>query len=239
MKYAVISDIHANLEAFVSVLAEIDRTAVGEIVCLGDIVGYGADPNACVEIVRERGIASIMGNHDAAACGVYEPFHFNPAAREAVLWTRKELSDENRDFLRNLPESEIIDNFLIVHGAISDPDKYIMSAYDAEPELTLLRSRDVCFFGHTHVGVCYALENKNVREITGSEIELENGVKYLINPGSVGQPRDGDPRASFLIYDNEGRAEYRRPGYDVEKAQEKIINKGLNRILAERLSYGL
>lgn len=239
MKYALISDIHANLEAFSSVLAEIDRSGVEKIICLGDIVGYGADPNACVEIVRERNITSILGNHDAAACGLYEPTHFNPAARHAVLWTRTELTRENNEFLRNLPDRIVIDNFLAVHGAISDPDKYIISAYDAEPEFALLDKQDICFFGHTHVAVCYALENKHVREITGPEIEFADGVKYLVNPGGVGQPRDGDPRASFIIYDSEGRAEYRRIAYDIQTAQEKIINKGLNRMLAERLSYGL
>ncbi len=238
MKYAVISDIHANLEAFSSVLAEIESLGIEEIVCLGDIVGYGADPNPCVEIVRERNITSIMGNHDAAACGVYEPLYFNPITREAVLWTREELTDENSEFLRSLPDKKTIDSFLIVHGAISDPDKYIMSAYDAEPEFTLLDRQDICFFGHTHAAVCYAFENGRVREITGYELEFSDGFKYLINPGSVGQPRDRDPRASFLVYDNEGRAEYQRIGYDIESAQEKIINKGLNRMLAERLSHG-
>lgn len=238
MKYAVISDIHANLEALGSVVAEIDRSGIEDIICLGDIVGYGADPNACVEMVRERNIVSVMGNHDAAACGACEPTHFNPAAREAVLWTRKELTDENSEFLRDLPDREVIDNSLAVHGAISDPDKYIMSTHDAEPEFPLMDKYNICFFGHTHVGVCYVFENKNVREIICSELEFTEGMKYMINPGSVGQPRDRDPRASFLLYDNEGRAHYRRVEYDIERAQEKIIDKGLNKILAERLSYG-
>ena len=239
MKYAIISDIHANLESFQSVLEDIEVSGADRIVCLGDIVGYGADPNECVEITRNQNITAIIGNHDAVACGISEPFNFNPVAQEAVLWTRRELTDENSEFLRSLTVRDIIDDFLIVHGAISDPDKYIMSSYDAEAEFNLFGKHDLCFFGHTHAAVCFAKANSRIDRTTDEIFELRSGVNYLINPGSVGQPRDRDPRASFLIYDRvKGKVAFKRVEYDIKSAQKKIIKKGLNRILAERLSYG-
>lgn len=239
MKYAVISDIHANLESFQSVLEEIGAKGADRIICLGDIVGYGADPNECVEIIRNRNITALMGNHDSVACGMSEPFNFNPVAREAVLWTRRELTEENRKFLRSLTTKEVVDDFLIVHGAISDPDKYIMSSYDAEPEFNLFGKHYLCFFGHTHVAVCFSQANGRIERITDEIFELQKEIKYLINPGSVGQPRDRDPRASFLIYEEDiGKVAFKRVEYDIKSAQNKIIKRGLNRILAERLSYG-
>ena len=239
MKYAIISDIHSNLEAFTSVLDAIDAEGVEDIVCLGDIVGYGADPNRCVEIIKERNIPSIIGNHDAVACGIYEPTHFNDMAAYAALWTRSELHPENRLFLNKLPEKLTVDGFLTVHGAITDPDKYILSAYDAVPEFSMMEEETVCFFGHTHVAVTYFYANNRVETLSPSVIALEGEVKYLINPGSVGQPRDRDPRASFVIFDDEGTAEYRRVEYDIKRAQEKIIKTGVDRKLAERLSHGI
>ena len=224
MKYAVISDIHANLEAFLSVLAEIDSLSPDAVVCLGDIVGYGADPNACVDIIREREIPSVMGNHDAAASGATEPWNFNDAAREAVLWTRDELTNENRDFLVSLPERIETEDYMAVHGAISDPDKYIFSYRDAEPEFGLMNDYGLCFFGHTHVPADHASPAEPKRR--------------LINPGSVGQPRDRDPRAAFLVYDTESGVEFRRAEYDISAAQGKIIWKGLDSQLAKRLSHG-
>lgn len=239
MKYAIISDIHSNLEALCSVLDVIDSEGVERIICLGDIVGYGADPNRCVEIIKERNIPSVLGNHDAVACGIYEPMLFNDMATHAALWTRNELHPENRLFLSELPEKLTIDSFLAVHGAISDPDKYILSAYDARPEFSIMGEKTVCFFGHTHVAVTYFYANNRVDTFSPSFIAVERGAKYLINPGSVGQPRDRDPRASFVIYDDEGTVEYRRVEYDIKTTQEKILKTGLDRKLAERLSYGI
>ncbi len=224
MKYAVISDIHSNLEAFLSVLSEIDAIGPEAIICLGDIVGYGADPNACTDIIRERNIPSVMGNHDAAASGVTETYNFNSAAREAALWTREELTKENRSFLATLPERIETEHFMAVHGAISDPDKYILDYRDAEPEFGLMGRHALCFFGHTHVPAQH-------KSPAGPE-------RRLVNPGSVGQPRDGDPRAAYIIYDTESGIEFRRAEYDIPSAQKKIIENGLDKRLAERLSYG-
>lgn len=239
MKYAIISDIHANLEALKATLQEIDKLGADKIICLGDIVGYGANPNECVENIRQRKIDSIIGNHDAVACGKTEPDNFNPVAREAALWTRSSLTKENREFLSELPESREIENFLTVHGAISNPDHYIFSTYDALIEFNLMRKQSVCLFGHTHVRTYYMFQNDSSTSHHDYEFKIDPKAKYLINPGSIGQPRDRDPRASFLVYDTEkGTVKFTRLEYDISSAQRKIIEAGLDRRLADRLSEG-
>jgi predicted phosphodiesterase len=240
MRYAIISDIHSNLEALNRVLEEIDRIGVDEVICLGDVVGYGANPNECVEAIRERKIEPVMGNHDVVACGKREPLNFNPVARDAALWTRSVLTSENREFLCNLLDVKEIGNFLIVHGAISDPDLYIFSDYDALPEFKLMEKHSLCFFGHTHVRICFIFLNGNVNHFFDYEFRVDLKAKYLINPGSVGQPRDRDPRASFLIYNSkEGSVKFIRLEYDMSSTQKKIIEAGLSRRLADRLSFGM
>jgi diadenosine tetraphosphatase ApaH/serine/threonine PP2A family protein phosphatase len=240
MNYAIISDIHSNLEAFERTLFEIDRIGVDKIVCLGDIVGYGASPNECLDIVRERQVTSIIGNHDMVACGKDEAYNFNPIARDAALWTRRELTRENRDFLFGLPHQREIGDFLVVHGAISDPDQYIFSSSEAMMEFKLMINTRICFFGHTHVTIYYVYSNGSVEGFTDGEIEIDANNMYLINPGSVGQPRDRDPRASFLIYnDAEKTIRFYRLEYDIMTAQEKIIDSGLDKRLAYRLSMGV
>jgi diadenosine tetraphosphatase ApaH/serine/threonine PP2A family protein phosphatase len=240
MKYAIISDIHSNLEALEVVFEEIDRLGLDKTICLGDIVGYGANPNECVEIIRERKVESLLGNHDIVACGKKEPYDFNTAARDSALWTRSVLTAGNKGFLYSLPDKKEIEDFLIVHGAISDPDLYILSAYDAFSEFNLMKKYYICFFGHTHMRVWYAFQSGDLRHISDYEFKIEPKSKYLINPGSVGQPRDRDPRSSFLIYDwEEGVVKNIRLKYDIGLAQKKIIEAGLDRRLAERLSLGI
>lgn len=239
MKCAIISDIHANLEALNTTLQEIDKQGADRIICLGDIVGYGANPNECIETIRDRKIYSIMGNHDVVACGKKEPDNFNPIAREAALWTRYVLTKKNREFLCNLPERGEFEDFLVVHGAISDPDLYIFSTYDAIPEFNLMKKQSVCFFGHTHVRSYYVLQDDVITSLFDYEIKIKPEAKYLVNPGSVGQPRDRDPRASFLTYDTEdGMVEFTRLEYDLSLAQKKIKEAGLDSRLADRLSMG-
>jgi putative phosphoesterase len=240
MNYAIISDIHSNLEAFERTLFEIDRIGVDEIVCLGDIVGYGASPNECVDIVRERKLTSIIGNHDMVACGKHEPYNFNPIARDAALWTRRELTKGNRDFLYSLPHQLEIQDFLIVHGAISDPDLYLFSSSEAILEFNLMIKAKICFFGHTHIKVYYVCSHGSVEGFTDDEVGLSGENLYLVNPGSVGQPRDRDPRASFLIYKHDEKTiKFIRLEYDIMTAQEKIIGAGLDKRLAYRLSIGV
>lgn len=247
MKYALISDIHSNLEALQAVLGEIGRLNTDKTLCLGDIVGYGAQPNECVQLLRGSSITSVIGNHDKTACGIVEPYNFNPVAREAALWTRDVLTRDNSEYLKTLPERVEYGDFLIVHGAVSDPDNYILSVYDAEHEFELLGDAPLCFFGHTHIRAAYARSDGSVREAAvagiGSDkdaldLDFDKDTKYLINPGSVGQPRDRDPRASYLIFERGSRVEFRRVEYDIESSQNKIIAAGLDKVLAERLAYG-
>lgn len=243
MRYAVISDIHSNLEALEAVLVKISELSADEIICLGDTVGYNASPNECINIIRSAGIRCIMGNHDARASGLEEPDNFTPLAKEAVLWTRNHLSGENKQFLRGLPRELTIDGFFIFHGSIHDTDRYIIDEKDARDNFESLNthpdSPTAGFFGHTHVKVAVSLQRGKVFLEPDGELKLSAWKKYLINPGSVGQPRDRDPRASFLIYDefNE-KVDFFRVDYDIAATQEKIIEAGLPVELAGRLSLG-
>lgn len=243
MRYAILTDIHANLEALRSVIAHIARLGVDTVLCLGDIVGYGADPNACVEMVRSEGIACVLGNHDAAACGIAEPDNFNPAAKEAVLWTRSVLTRDNAGFLRELPRSFLVDNIVLCHGSINDTNRYIIDDNDVRDNFSLLETLTggpgTCFFGHTHIRVAYSLSGGVIERELTDEMRLSRDRKYLINPGSVGQPRDGDPLAAFLIYDSlERTVVFFRVQYDIAACQAKIIHAGLPARLAERLAMG-
>ncbi len=241
MKYAIISDIHSNIEAFSAVLNKLENLAVDQIICLGDIVGYGPNPNECVEIIRENNITCIIGNHDRAACGMTDPENFNPSAKEAILWTKNTINQANSEFLRNLPSTKQYDNFLAVHGAISDPDKYLFNVSDTEEEFPLLARQKIGFFGHTHIQTYFTYSDGVITQSKNSEVVIKEPLKYLINPGSVGQPRDRDPRASFLVYEvhnNIQKLSYQRVDYDIGATRKKILETGLNPSLAERLSYG-
>src|ERR1700690_4049535 len=200
MRIAVIADIHANLEALQAVLELIHALDIDEIVCLGDIVGYNANPNECVEIMREKKVACGMGNHDASAAGLEEPVHFNLLARRAVLWTRGVLAEKNRQFLIDLPRERQVHDFFLFHGSIHDTNRYLLSRDDAVENIRLLGGLPgagmLGFFGHTHVGTAFIDHHGSISSDLSSELSLSSGKRYLINPGSVGQPRDGDPRAS-------------------------------------------
>lgn len=221
----IISDIHANLEALESVLRDGDELGIQDWICLGDIVGYGADPEACIEVVRSRCKIIIMGNHDEAASVEANPDDFNPVARQAIIWTKYTVSDSNRLWLRSLPLDHQEGNRLYVHSSPRDPGlwNYIFTESEARRQMTVLdESVKFCFIGHSHETFRYVDSN-------GTE---------LINVGSVGQPRDGDPRASYVIFRSDGVTEHRRVEYDVAKAQQKIIDAKLPAFLAERLQHG-
>lgn len=242
MRYAIISDIHSNLEALEAVLSKISELRIDDILCLGDIVGYNANPNECIDIVRRTGIRCIMGNHDSMASDLEEPDNFTPLAREAVLWTRDRLSEENKGFLRNLPRELTIEGFIIFHGSVRDTDRYIIDEKDASDNFHLLENLPgdikLGFYGHTHVRVALSLQRGKVVMEPDGELKLSAWKRYLINPGSVGQPRDRDPRASFLIYDEfNKKVIFYRVDYDVAATQKKIIEAGLPVELAARL-YG-
>ncbi len=242
MRYAVISDVHSNLEALGAVLHSIDTIGVDSILCLGDIVGYNADPNECVEIIRERGIVAVMGNHDERVAGIKEPHDFNPIAADAVYWTREELTEENLEYLRGLPRRLLLhDGIMMIHGWVNDTDRYIMNPHDAEVNFHMLAESGsrLCFFGHPHVAVAYIRERGEVGYSFDEQLSLEEEKEYLINPGGAGQPRDRDPRAPFLIYDSDQKTvTFHRVEYDIEKTMEKILYAGLPRTLAERLRSG-
>jgi len=241
VKIALISDIHANSEALDRVLLEIIEREVDAIMCLGDIVGYNADPNACVDVVKQTSIPSLLGNHDAVACGLEEALGFNVLAREVADWTRSQLTEENRVFLRELCPEQVVDSdFLAVHGAPSDRDRYLFSMEDIVPEFEYLRQHGVslCFFGHTHCQGIFSEDGPCVPDDDG-HFRLEDGKLFFINPGSVGQPRDGDPRAAYAVYDAERRdVEFVRVEYDRQRTADKVRQAGLPRFLAERLMEG-
>lgn len=244
MRYAFISDIHSNLEALSAVLKQIDFCNIDETVCLGDIVGYNANPNECIEIINGRNIKCVMGNHDARAAGLEEPDDFTYLAKEAILWTRGQLTSQSLAFLKNLPRrlSFSHDKLLAVHGSLQNTDEYIFSLQDVAANFALMDQEtdaNTCFFGHTHIRITYKEMKKSIYPCYENIITIEEAMRYLINPGSVGQPRDGDSKASFLIYDTSDRkVEFFRISYDIDKACRKIIVAGLPIELAERLTSG-
>lgn len=248
MRYLILSDIHSNLAALQAALDQVQGD-YDQFVCLGDIVGYGPDPNEAIERVRALApLALVRGNHDKASCGISDAKDFNPAARAAATWTRQQLRPDNLNYLRQLPVGPIrVGSFQIVHGSVLDEDIYVFHAREAR-ECLSAAAVPVTFFGHTHFQGGFLLKDSErlamVRldwppGLVWARMELEPGTKYLINPGSVGQPRDGDPRAGFAFYDDEKRmVEYRRVPYDIKATQEKMRKAGLPTPLVKRLALG-
>ncbi len=241
MRYAVISDIHGNFAALQTVLHAAEP--YDRVICLGDVVGYGPDPNECVECVREVAHVQIAGNHDWGATGRVELVIFNQDARQALLWTREVLSAENRDFLAALPASQRMGAFLLVHGSPREPIwEYVV---DGRTAMRNFRSVDfqIALIGHSHVPLMFEwIEEVHQAHLLlpnwEAPVELE-GRRLMINPGSVGQPRDGDPRASFGILDTEAMTfEFRRVSYPVEITQERMRARGLPQRLIDRLGVG-
>ncbi len=242
MRYLILSDIHANWQGLEGVLA----AAAGrydEIVCLGDIVGYGADPNRTTEWVRKNCSTVIRGNHDKACSGLENAEQFNPVAKQAVEWTHHALSDENREYLRALPGGPIeVNGFAMVHGSVRDEDEYVLDARDAAPQFEHV-TKALTFFGHTHVqgGFFLRAANSASDDAVGAPgtFHLRDNDLCLVNPGSVGQPRDYQWEAGFAVYDSQERTvSYGRCPYDVQAAQTRIRAAGLPASLAERLALG-
>ncbi len=243
-RLAIISDIHANLEAFQETLKHISDQSVDGILCLGDIVGYNADPSACVELCREHDIFCLLGNHDGAVCGKVPMETFNETAAIAIRWTRKQLSREDFFFLNSLPRFHREGNaYLLMHGSLIDPDRYLFFQQDAEKDFETMEREypdlSVGFFGHTHQRRIFTYYLDTVTSGVPDHFTLESGRLYLINPGSVGQPRDNNPMASYMIYDvNTRHVDFYHVMYDIQKAAEKVIKAGLPKSLAERLFRG-
>ena len=245
MKVAVISDIHANLPAFEAVLAEIDRDPPDELWCLGDVVGYGAQPNECTRIVAERADLCLAGNHDLAALSALDISSFSPAAAEAALWTRGQLDDDSRAYLESLKTTDESRDVAIYHASPRDPIwEYVLWPEQAG-ECIARQATRVAMVGHSHVALCFRADDDGDVDATqgaqvaaGTTLDVSEGG-WLLNPGSVGQPRDGDPRAAWFTLDTEAwTAAYERVEYPIDKAAESIIEAGLPEHLGRRLAVG-
>lgn len=247
MRYLILSDVHSNLEALEKCV-ELARGNYDEVLCLGDLVGYGPDPNAAIIRVRELAKIIIRGNHDKACSGITDTAEFNPLARIGTDWTRQQLTPEHLAFLRALPSGPVmVGELQLVHGAPEDEDEYIFGPGQAVPALRNLTTQ-VVLFGHTHFQGGFMLTPsgrfQSIRLPSKADglalvLSLEDGGAYLINPGSVGQPRDGDWRAAFAIVDEEKRqVEYFRTPYDLPKTQKKMEKAGLPEPLIKRLEFG-
>lgn len=238
-RIALISDIHANLEALTAVLDDIRGQSCQRIACLGDLVGYGAEPAACVDLIRDCADLVIIGNHDAAAIGGVNVEYYGAYAREVLLWTRKVLRRGHLEYLASLRYLALYHGATLVHGSLYRPElfDYIQTTYDAYLTLQILEN-PVCFVGHSHVPITF-FQGDRVSYTRAAELALEAGVKALVNVGSVGQPRDEDPRACYAIYDRrQRRVSIRRVPYDIEAAIEKMRRVGLPEAVGERLRYG-
>lgn len=239
MRYAILSDIHGNLPALEAVLEEIRGLGADKYLCLGDIVGYGAQPRECLEIIQGLSERTVAGNHDFAALGKIDIDNFNEHAKEATLWTRRNLREEDFDYLRNLPLVQHFDGFSIVHGTLYSPElfDYIQTSYDAFLSMSQLPG-EVCFLGHSHIPVTF-IQRRFITYSFEREITVEPGTKVLVNVGSVGQPRDNNPNASYALFDTVARkVSVRRVAYDIDAAAASIREAGLPEVLGERLKIG-
>jgi len=241
MRVAFLSDIHGNLEALRAAFEAIDREKVDRTVCLGDIVGYGAEPDGCVNLIRERADHTVLGNHDAAVIETTSIDRFNAHARAAVHWTRRRLSEENADWLRSLPLKYHGEEFLAVHASPLRPESwiYVVDQELAEDAFPVFEE-PVCFLGHSHVPVVFREGAAAPLDLHEDGIVLPEGGRYIVNAGSVGQPRDRDPRFSIGIYDNATlELKLVRGDYDRDKASRKILDAGLPEMLAKRIHLGI
>ena len=246
MRYLVLTDIHANLEALDACLRDAERRGYQGTLVLGDLVGYGADPNAVIERVQAlKPVGIVRGNHDKVACGLELAEGFNAVAKSAAYWTFDALTEDHRAWLAALPAGpHTVDEVVeICHGSPFDEDAYIFDELDALRALKVSQ-RPLCLFGHTHYPVTFqlsaeAFDSTGPSTLAETRIDLRPGRKYLVNPGSVGQPRDGDPRAAYAIADTKAlRVELFRLKYPIEEAQAKVVDAGLPEVLAQRLGVG-
>jgi predicted phosphodiesterase len=246
MRYLILSDIHANLTALDAAL-DATKGRWEKATCLGDLVGYGPEPNEVIDRIRSLGAVTIRGNHDKAATGLIDAEDFNPLARSATLWTREQLSSANHEYLEKLPKGPLtINGFSIIHGAFHDEDEYVFGPTQALEGL-LDAPFPIAFFGHTHIQGGFSLHDEQLTVVHAkpapgnfsSTLPIDSETHYLLNPGSIGQPRDGDPRAAFAIADLDNHiVELWRVPYDIEAVQNRMKQAGLPEPLILRLSFG-
>ena len=242
MRYAILGDIHSNLAAFQAVLEDAEkRGGFDKILCLGDIVGYGPDPHECIELLQQYDHVCVAGNHDWAAAEKIDTLEFNPDAASANHWTTQNLTDDDKEYLGNLPLSLEEGDITLVHGSLRSPIwEYLLSVTAARDNFALLQTR-YCLTGHSHIPQIFEYIDCSVFSQdfsdTTSLVLSENSL--IINPGSVGQPRDSDPRASYALYDDEIKTIYHyRTDYDIAATQEKMLKEGLPERLITRLNFG-
>lgn len=247
MQYLILSDMHGNAEALAAVLRRVRRKRFDATLVLGDLVGYGAAPNQVVEAIRDLPgqVYRVRGNHDKVVAGIEDGSTFNHAALAAARWTAEHLNAANLRFVRDLPKGPTVlpEGFTICHGSPIDEDQYLLSIFDAW-EVFSNYAAELTFFGHTHVPSVFVARGTETRVAllrgASGSLELEPGARYLINPGSIGQPRDRDPRAAYMTYDSRRRVvRWYRVDYPIERAQERILRAELPRLLAERLALGV
>ena len=236
MRFLILSDIHANWDALDAVLNHADGSYDLVLNC-GDLVGYGPEPNRVVDWCRSTNAAVVRGNHDKAAVGLTDLEWFNPIAKQAALWTAGMLTEENRSYLATLPMGpKLVQDFEILHGSPEDEDEYLVEPSDVEG---IVPERTLSFFGHTHLQGGFLMHRQGVRPITAPTMFVDETAAYLVNPGSVGQPRDGDPRAGYALYNSSTRVvEYHRIDYDIQQTARKIFDAGLPELLGIRLFRG-
>lgn len=241
MRYAVFSDVHSNLEALDAVLDAYKSEAIDKYFCAGDIIGYAASPKECVERIRKIAAVTVAGNHDWAVIGLFPVRYFNPIAREAISFSSRGLDEKDINFLQSLKLIYKNEELTLVHGTLERPEEfqYMNDAYIAWESFLLLEN-NLCFLGHSHsAGIFIRDKDDRIAYLEDSSIDIEEGKSYIINVGSVGQPRDGDPRACYCIYDTEKKVvEVKRIAYDLETARKKIIAAGLPAALGNRLLTG-
>ncbi|MDD5731265.1 MAG: metallophosphoesterase family protein [Candidatus Omnitrophica bacterium] len=241
MRYAIFSDIHSNLEALNAVLDAYKKERVDKYLCIGDLVGYGADPKECIKRAKEVADVICAGNHDWGSVNLFPLDFFNSNARTAVLWTRKNLEGPGKVYLESLKLVFADQDLTLVHGTLDDPQEfnYMTDAYIAEETFKLMRT-NVCFLGHTHTaGVFEKVKDENIYYREAVNFYINDYGKYIVNVGSVGQPRDRNPRPSYCIFDTGQRVvELKRVDYDIETARKKILGAGLPEFLADRLLTG-
>jgi len=241
MRYGIFSDIHSNLEALEQVISEYQKENIDEYLCLGDIVGYAANPKECILKVRSLAKVTVAGNHDWASAGIFSTEYFNEFARLAVLWTGDILDEAERSFLQSLRLTFENNDLTLVHGTLDNPEEfeYLHDGYAARDTFALLDT-EICFVGHTHFpGVFIRDKVGNIGFKRDSAVDLTKGRKYIVNVGSVGQPRDHNPKACYCVYDSgKRRIEIKRADYDSKLTRKKIIDAGLPHFLGDRLLSG-
>lgn len=241
MRYAIFSDIHSNLEALNSVLEACKKESVDKYLCIGDVVGYASNPKECIDLIRNTAMVTMAGNHDWAAVNLFSTDYLNPAAREAIFWTRRNLDEERRYFLESLELVFKNEHLILVHSSLNSPEEfnYMVDTYIAQESFMLMES-NICFIGHTHVhGVFIQDKNGKVTYRSDYNTNIKPLEKYIVNVGSVGQPRDNNPKASYCIFDTDKKeVRIKRVAYDIEAARNKIINARLPVSLGDRLLSG-